>query len=86
VHHTVRLSATTAGVGYFFVHFVEMFVSMMLGMAAFVVVGLAVTAQGSTALLDGSSIHFQVGMGAFMVGPMVLWMRIRGCGWRQVQR
>jgi hypothetical protein len=21
-------------------------------------------------------------MGAFMVGPMVLWMRIRGCSWR----
>src|SRR5207253_3357162 len=34
------------------------------------------------ALLDGSSNEFQAWMAAFMVVPMVAWMRVRGCSWR----
>jgi hypothetical protein len=75
-------SAPVAGMGFFLLHFAEMLVAMMLGMAVFAAVGLALTAQGSTTLLNGSSITSQVGMGAFMVAPMVVWMRVRGGMWR----
>jgi hypothetical protein len=73
----------TAGVSAFLLHFADMRVAMMLGMMGFVPVRLALTAQGHAALLDASSIDFQVGMGAFMVAPMVTWMRLRGCSWRR---
>jgi hypothetical protein len=76
------LRAVAAGLGYFLFHFAEMFVAMMLGMVVFVSVGLALTAQGYTGLLDGSSSIFQVGMAAFMVAPMVVWMRVRGGMWQ----
>jgi hypothetical protein len=82
VHRRSRRSATAAGAGYFVFHFAEMLVAMMLGMMFFVPVRLALTAPGYTGLLDASSIDFQVWMGAFMVAPMVAWMRVRGCGWR----
>jgi hypothetical protein len=78
----LRLSVAAAGVGYFVFHFAQMGIAMMLGMAIFIPFSLALTALGYTALLDASSIDFQVGMGAFMVAPMVAWMRVRGCGWR----
>jgi len=67
----------------FLFHFTEMWLAMMLGMMIFVPVRLVLAAQGSTALLDASSIEFQVGMGAFMAAPMAVWMRARGCRWRQ---
>jgi uncharacterized membrane protein len=82
VAQPTRLSAATPGVGYFALHFAEMGVAMMLGMGLFMPVRLALTTLGYTALLDGSSIDFQAWMGAFMVAPMVMWMRVRGCGWR----
>jgi hypothetical protein len=69
-------------VGYFTLYFAEMFVAMMLGMMVFMPIRLALTAQGYTALLDGSSIDFQAWMAAFMAAPMVALMRIRGCSWR----
>jgi ABC-type multidrug transport system fused ATPase/permease subunit len=77
-----RFSAAVARVGYFTLHFAEMFVAMMVGMMIFVPVRLALTAQGYTALLDGTSIDFQAWMAAFMVAPMATWMRVRGCNWR----
>jgi hypothetical protein len=77
-----RFSAAAAGVGYFTLYFAEMFVAMMLGMMVFMPIRLALTAQGYTALLDGSSIDFQAWMAAFMAAPMVAWMRIRGCSCR----
>ena len=82
VHRRSRRSAAAAGAGYFVFHFAEMLVAMMLGMMVFVPFRLALTAQGYTALLDASSVDFQAWMGAFMVVPMVVWMRVRGCGWR----
>ena len=82
VQQASRFNAAATGVGYFTLHFAEMFVAMMLGMMVFVPIRLALTAQGYTALLDGSSIDFQAWMAAFMVAPMVAWMRVRGCTWR----
>jgi hypothetical protein len=82
VGQPMTLGAAAAAVGYFFLHFAEMLVAMMLGMMVFVPVRLALTARGYTALLDASSIDFQVLMGAFMAAPMVTWMGVRGCSWR----
>jgi len=90
VHQALRLGAATATatatatarVGYFVVHFAEMLVAMMLGMAGFVAVRLGLMALGYTVLLDASSIDFQAWMGASMAVPMIIWMRVRGCGWR----
>jgi hypothetical protein len=77
----MRAIATKAG--YFVFHFAEMWFAMLLGMAVFMVVRIALAAQGYAALLDPTGLAFQVGMGAFMVGPMLAWMRMRGCGWRE---
>jgi uncharacterized membrane protein len=82
VHRRSRRSAAAAGAGYFIFHFAEMSLAMMLGMMFFVPFRLILTIQGYTALLDASSIDFQAWMGAFMVTPMVMWMRVRGCSWR----
>jgi hypothetical protein len=82
VRQPPRLGAAAARVGSFLFHVAEMWVAMMLGMMVFVPVSLALTARGYTALLDAGSIDFQAWMGAFMVAPMVAWMRVRGCGWR----
>src|SRR5919204_6978577 len=52
-------------------------------MAVFMILRIAVATRGSTALLDAASIEFQVGMAVFMAAPMVGWMRLRGCRWRE---
>jgi hypothetical protein len=83
VERPLSLGAAASRVGYFVFHFGEMLAAMMLGMAAFVPFSLALTALGDTALLDARSIDFQIWMGAFMVTPMALWMRLRGCRWRE---
>ena len=75
----IRGAATVAR---FTLHFVEMTLAMMLGMAIFAPVKTALIAQGYSALLDTHSIDYQAGMNVFMVVPMVLWMRARGHGWR----
>jgi hypothetical protein len=75
-----RVVATRAG--YFVFHFAEMWFAMFLGMAVFMVMTIALAAQGYAALSEPTSIGFQVGMSLFMVAPMAAWMRIRGCDWR----
>jgi hypothetical protein len=55
---------------------------MLIGMAVFVPVKLALVSLGYAALLDTSSIDFQAWMGVFIAAPMVAWMRVRGCSWR----
>src|SRR5947207_15671583 len=66
----------------FALHFLEMVIAMGIGMAIFAPVKNALVAQGYAALLDTRSLDFQIWMNLFMVVPMVLWMRVRGCGWR----
>jgi hypothetical protein len=77
------MQAIATKAGYFVFHFAEMWFAMMLGMAAFMVVRIAVDPQRALALLDPTALEFQVGMGAFMVAPMAAWMRFRGCSWRE---
>jgi hypothetical protein len=66
----------------FGLHFLEMVIAMGVGMAIFAPVKSALVAQGYVALLDTRSLDFQIWMNLFMVVPMVLWMRVRGCRWR----
>jgi hypothetical protein len=82
VQRAMRLSSAAAPVGYFLFHLAEMLVAMMLGMVLFVGFRLALTAQGYAVLLDASSIDFEAWMGAFMIAPMVIWMRVQGCSRR----
>ena len=63
-------------------HLAEMLFAMFAGMAGFLLVRSVATGQGYTALLDVSSIDFQLGMATFMAVPMVALMRFRGCRWR----
>jgi hypothetical protein len=83
VRRASHMRAIATKAGYFVFHFAEMWFAMLLGMAVFMVVRIALAAQGYAALLDPTGLAFQVGMGAFMVGPMLAWMRMRGCGWRE---
>jgi hypothetical protein len=73
---------TAAGVVRFIFHFAEMWIAMLIGMAVFGPVRLALAAQGYTALFDPMSIESEMGRAVFMAAPMVLLMRIRGCCWR----
>jgi hypothetical protein len=77
-----RPGEAAAGVARFALHVAEMWVAMLLGMAVFGPVRLALAAHGYAALLDPMSIASEVGMAVFMTAPMVAWMRVRGCGWR----
>ena len=83
VRQASYMQAITTKAGYFVFHFAEMWFAMMLGMAAFMLLRIAVDAQGSPALLDPTALEVQVGMGAFMAAPMAAWMRFRGCSWRE---
>ncbi len=80
---TPGLRNTAAAVGKFLLHFLEMVIAMMAGMAIFAPVKLALVSQGYIALADRSSLEYQLWMNLFMVAPMVLWMRLRGCSWRE---
>jgi hypothetical protein len=60
-----------------------MWFAMVLGMAVFMVLRVALLAQGYVSLRGSASIEFQVGMGPSMVAGMVAWMRLRGCSWRE---
>src|SRR5215831_13608860 len=74
--------SSAAAVGKFVLHFLEMTIAMMIGMAIFVPFKAALVDQGHTLLLDKSSIEYQAWMNLFMVVPMVAWMRARGHRWR----
>jgi len=71
-----------AGLMSFVFHLAEMAIAMLVGMMVFMPVRLALTGAGYTSLLDATSIDSQLWMAAFMVVPMAIWMRVRGCRWR----
>lgn len=76
------LTVAAAATGRFLLHFLEMVIAMGVGMAIFGPVKTALIDQGYTALLDRTSIDYELWMDVFMVVPMVLWMRARGHMWR----
>src|SRR5215471_2313597 len=71
-----RSSRTPAGLltaGRFVLHFAEMWIVMLVGMMVYMAVpGVMVLPP----------LLHQVGMGISMTVPMIVWMRIRGHGWR----
>ena len=75
------IKRTAAASGRFALHFLEMTIAMMVGMAFFAPFKAALVGQGYTTLLDRTSIEYQAWMNLFMVVPMVLWMRVRGHRW-----
>jgi hypothetical protein len=77
-----RREPGAAGVVCFLLRFTEMWISMLLGMAVFRYVRLALANHGYTAFAAPMSVASEVGNGVFMIGPMMLWMRIRACRWR----
>jgi hypothetical protein len=77
-----KLGEAAVGLLRFFRRFAEMWVAMLFGMAVFGWLRLGLAARGYAGLLPTGSIGSEVGMGFFMVAPMVLWMRARGCCWR----
>jgi hypothetical protein len=83
VHQVSALRTVATRAGSFVVHFAEMWFAMLLGMAAFMILRIALSARGSTALLDATAIEFQAGMAVSMAVPMAAWMRLRGCRWRE---
>lgn len=64
-------------------HFAEMWVTMLLGSAAFEYVRHGLAIVGGQSFLDPKSIQSAFGQGFFMTAPMMLWMRIRGYRWRE---
>jgi hypothetical protein len=66
----------------FLLHFAEMWIPMLLGMAVFDPVRLGLAAQGHTSSLDPMSIDYEVEMMVAMVVAVALWMRVRGWRWR----
>ena len=77
------VSQLTTRAGCFVFHVAETWFAMFVGMAAFMALRIAISAQGTPVFADPASIEFQVGMGLLMLTPMVAWMRLRGCGWRE---
>jgi transcriptional regulator GlxA family with amidase domain len=65
--------------GRFALHFAEMTIAMVAGMAVF---HLAAGGHGREAARDIPWTVHEVGMIVFMTVPMVAWMRLRGHSWR----
>src|SRR5207302_6527061 len=67
------IGSLVLSVGRFALHFLEMLLAMYAGMLIFMAI------PGVVAL---PALLHQFGMALSMTLPMVLWMRIRGHGWR----
>ena len=67
----------------FALQFAEMWIAMLLGTAALEHARHGLVILGDRSFLDPQSLQSDVGHGLFMTAPMVLWMRIRGCSWRE---
>jgi hypothetical protein len=59
-----------------------MLFAMMIGMALFMTFRIFMP-RGIAAFEDTTSVEFAIGMAAFMLAPMFVWMRLRGCNWRE---
>ena len=71
--HGRRIPPGVLLAGRFVVHFVEMWIAMLVGMQIF---------MGIPGVMALPSLLHQTGMALSMSVPMVVWMRVRGHGWR----
>ncbi|HEU5315159.1 MAG TPA: hypothetical protein VFX49_03560, partial [Chloroflexota bacterium] len=76
-----RWRAGAAGVGRFLLHFLEMSVVMMVGMAPFMAFVKA-PPPAYAALVARGTYAWSLGMALSMALPMAPWMKLRGHGWR----
>ena len=79
--HKMRSSAAQAG--RFSLHFLEMLLAMMVGMPFFFMLRnqIPVSSSYRAIFVVGTNLH-DLAMLVFMVIPMVIWMVVRGHGWR----
>jgi hypothetical protein len=77
-----RVRRVATGTGYFAFHFAEMLLAMFMGMALFMMLRIFMS-RGFAAFEDTTSAAFVIGMAVFMLAPMLVWMRLRGCNWQQ---
>jgi transcriptional regulator GlxA family with amidase domain len=70
---TGRIPAGLLTAGRFVLHFIEMWIAMLVGMMLYMAI---------PGVMDLPPVIHQVGMALSMTAPMVAWMRIRGHGWR----
>jgi hypothetical protein len=81
--HEDRIRTSAWKVGRFTLHFLEMMVAMMVGMPFFFMLRNLIPASSiyAAAFVRGTNLY-DLAMGVVMTVPMVIWMIVRGHGWR----
>lgn len=80
----IRISKAGLKVGRFFLHFLELQISMSLGaLVCYVVVRLISTSPNYATSYRPGTFLFAFGDIFFLTVPVVAWMILRGHGWRQ---
>lgn len=80
----IRISKAGLKVGRFFLHFLELQISMSLGaLVCYVVVRLISTSPNYATSYRPGTFLFALGDIFFLTVPVVTWMILRGHGWRQ---
>lgn len=80
----IRISKAGLKVGRFFLHFLELQISMSLGaLVCYVVVRLISTSPNYATSYRPGTFLFALGDIFFLTVPVVAWMILRGHGWRQ---
>lgn len=80
----IRISKAGLKVGRFFLHFLELQISMSLGaLVCYVVVRLISTSPSYATSYRPGTFLFALGDIFFLTVPVVAWMILRGHGWRQ---
>ncbi len=78
-----KILGPAAKVGRFALHFLEMMIAMMVGMPFFFMLRDQVPAASTyTAIFVRGTVMYDLAMDIFMAVPMVIWMIVRGHGWR----
>ncbi len=81
--HEHRIHNSVIKVWRFFLHLLEMLLAMMVGMPILFMLRNLIPASSSYAEAFGrGTILLDLAMAIFMTVPMVLWMVVRGHGWR----
>ncbi len=78
-----QMLASASKVGHFLLHLLEMSVAMMVGMPILFMLRNLIPATSSyAAAFKSGTILSELAMAIFMTVPMVVWMIVRGHGWR----
>jgi hypothetical protein len=81
--HKIRTRTGSLKAGRFFLHFLELQISMGLGaFVCYLVVRLISSSPSYTTIYRPGTLLFALGDIFFLVIPVVAWMTVRGHGWR----